>query len=120
MEIYHIVIGLCVGIVAYIYLRPVISKKARRERSDRIYGERVALIEEKIKSIGGMVTQIEQVKKKDYPGVHTLPDDGSLNVFYRVEYLIEGRVDQTWSIINVKQNIKTMIFPLLEDDQSIE
>lgn len=119
MEFYHIIIGVSFAIVAVIYLRPVLSKKARNERSDRIYAGRVALIEDKIVSIGGMVTKVEQIKKIDYPLANALQDDGSVNVFYRVEYLIQGRVDQTWAIINVKQSAKEMVFPLLDQEESL-
>lgn len=89
-----------------LFIAPIVWKIINwKNESKKNLENRVEIIEENIKSIGGHVIKIEQTKKTECPYYGKLKDDGSVYVYYRVLYMIDGNQKEKWHVFNIRTNI---------------
>lgn len=72
--------------------------------SRSVYNQRMCIIEKKIKSLGGNIINIEQVKRMSCPINNEYKEAELSYKFFRVKYALEDKLKEGWAIIAMKQN----------------
>lgn len=72
--------------------------------SRRVYEERIAKIKTEIKSKGGIVIDIKEVKRNDFPFSEEYKEKGLVYKFYRISYDMENELKKGWAILGMKQS----------------
>lgn len=72
--------------------------------SRRVYSERMKTIEKEIKSLGGNIISIEQMKRTNCPHNNEYKDVELSYKFYRVKYALEDKLKEGWAILGMKQD----------------
>lgn len=72
--------------------------------SRRVYNERMNIIEKKVKSVGGNIISIEQVKRTGFPFNGEYKEVDLNYKYYRIKYALEDKLKEGWAILAMKQN----------------
>lgn len=72
--------------------------------SRSVYKERMSIIEKKVKSLGGNIITIEQVKRTNCPINNEYKEVDLSYKFFRIKYALEDKLKEGWAIIAMKQN----------------
>lgn len=92
-----VVILICVGIYFSLKFIGIPRRSA---------AERVKAIEEKVSSIGGILTNVRQIKRINYPNADGLDlDDSFFHNFYRIEYMVGDKIIEGYSILRMRQSV---------------
>jgi hypothetical protein len=73
--------------------------------SKSVHKERMNLIEEKVRSLGGNVINIEQVQRNSFPFSEEYKDVELSYKFYKVKYTLEDKLVEDWVIQGMRQAV---------------
>jgi hypothetical protein len=80
------------------------------------YEKRTKIMEDRIESIGGKVITIETTNRSDYPFHNNInQDDGSIHVFYKIQYSINDEIKEGWAILKLQQSLVGPIGATLDE-----
>jgi hypothetical protein len=72
--------------------------------SRNVYNERMNMIEKEVKSLGGNIISIEQVKRTNCPLNNEYKEIELSYKFYKVKYDLDHKLKEGWAIIGMKQH----------------
>lgn len=97
MEIQFVLYGLLIiGIIISVWMITTTTK--------RVFRERLAVIKEKINSIGGEVITIDEIDRSDCPMCNDYDNRELSYKFYKFKYKLDNNLKEGYAIYSMKQN----------------
>jgi hypothetical protein len=68
--------------------------------------ERLIIIKDKVESLGGILTNVKQIKRAECPyGNEVEFQDGYVHNYYKIQYMIGDKIKEGYSILKMQQTL---------------